>query len=104
MTYDPDLEIGTPLERALTLVGHERKRQLALQRAGRFRYTLSDDHPDLTDHVRLSCLVEEIGEVARHIINADGLATDEGNFTHLELRKELAQVAALAVAWIERLP
>ena len=57
MAYDPDLEIGTPLERALTLVGRERKRQLALQAQGKFRYTLSDDHPDLTAFMRLAALM-----------------------------------------------
>jgi NTP pyrophosphatase (non-canonical NTP hydrolase) len=98
--YDPDLEVGTRLERALTTVGRERKRQLALQQQGRFTYTLSDD--GMTDFERLACIVEEVGEVGRNVLARAGLATD-GDTDDAALRKELSQIAALAVAWMERL-
>ena len=98
--YDPDLEVGSRLERALTIVGSERKRQLALQASGRFTYTLSDD--GMTDFERLACIVEEVGEVGRNTLARAGLATD-GDADDAALKKELAQVAALAVAWMERL-
>jgi NTP pyrophosphatase (non-canonical NTP hydrolase) len=99
--YDPELEVGSKLERVLIIVGSERKRQLALKADGRFKYTLSDD--GMTDIERAACLMEEMGEVARAALNRTGLAVDEGDFSDKGLRKELAQIAALAVAWMERL-
>lgn len=98
--YDPDMEIGTRLERMLTLVGSERKRQLLLKEQGRFTYTLSDD--GMSDAHRLACIMEEVGEVARNVLRRDGMATD-GDPDDAALRKELCQVAALSVAWMERL-
>jgi NTP pyrophosphatase (non-canonical NTP hydrolase) len=98
--YDPEQEVGTVLERVLTEVGSERYRQLLLKEQGRFEYTLSDD--GITDAQRLACIVEEVGEVARDCLARDGLVSD-GDASNADLRKELVQVAALAVAWIERL-
>lgn len=43
------------------------------------------------DNIRLAILTEEVGEVARAIIEGDAE----------NLREELVQVAACAVAWIE---
>lgn len=87
-------------ECALAAVGTERKRQLALKDEGRFSYTLSDD--GMTDFERLACIVEEVGEVGRNVLRRAGLATD-GDDNDAALRKELSQIAALAVAWMERL-
>ena len=98
--YDPDLEVGSRLECVLTLVGSERKRQLLMQQQGRFTYTLSDDA--MTDFERVACIAEELGEVSRNCLRRAGLATD-GDESDAALRKELSQVAALAVAWMERL-
>ncbi len=98
--YDPDFEVGTRLERALTIVGRERKRQLLLQAEGRFTFTLSDD--EMTDFERLACIVEEVGEVGRNVLRRAGLATD-GDEADASMRKELSQIAALCVAWMERL-
>lgn len=98
--YDPDFEVGTKLERCLTAVGSERKRQLVLQQQGRFTYTLSDD--GMTDFERLACIIEEVGEVGRDVLARAGLATD-GDTDDAALRKELSQIAALCVAWMERL-
>jgi NTP pyrophosphatase (non-canonical NTP hydrolase) len=67
----------------------ERTCQDALAAAGRWGgesvATISDDR-------RLRVLVEEVGEVAR--------ALEEGDS---QLRAELVQVAAVAVAWLEAL-
>ncbi len=98
--YDPDFEVGTRLERCLTTVGSERKRQLLLQQQGRFTYTLSDD--GMTDFERMACIVEEVGEVSRNVLARAGLATD-GEVDDAALHKELSQIAALCVAWMERL-
>jgi NTP pyrophosphatase (non-canonical NTP hydrolase) len=50
-------------------------------------------HPDTPDQQRLTVLVEEVGEVARAILQ------DQPD----ELRAELVQVAAVAAAWLEGL-
>ena len=67
----------------------ERTRQDTLAAAGRWGgesvATISDDR-------RLRVLVEEIGEVARALEEDDS-----------QLRAELVQVAAVAVAWLEAL-
>jgi len=47
---------------------------------------------DTADMLRLTVLVEEVGEVARAVC-------DRSHYT--QLRAELVQVAAVAVAWIE---
>lgn len=47
--------------------------------------------PEIDDHTRLVILTEEVGEVAR------AMTYDEGD--RAELRKEIAQVAAVALAW-----
>lgn len=44
------------------------------------------------EHVKLSVLIEEVGEVAKALLEHD-------NFEHVE--EELVQVAAVAVAWVE---
>lgn len=55
------------------------------------------ENPSCPNPVRLRVLVEEVGEVAE----AMGRPED-GNGRH-DLRSELVQVAAVAVAWIEGL-
>lgn len=98
--YDPELEVGSRLERVLILVGSERKRQLLMQQQGRFKYTLSDE--GMTDAERLACIVEEVGEIGRNVLARASLVSD-GDESPKALRMELCQVAALAVAWMERL-
>ena len=98
--YDPEMEVGSRLERVLIDVGSERKRQLLLQEQGKFEYTLSDDV--MTDFERAACIMEEVGEVCRAVLVLNGLATDPGQ-SWPGLRKELCQIAALSVAWMERL-
>jgi NTP pyrophosphatase (non-canonical NTP hydrolase) len=70
-------------------VDRERTRQEELKASGRFAYTCAD--AECTDGQALAILVEKVGEVARAMCEGKGL------------RDELIQVAAVAVAWVERL-
>ena len=79
-------------------IAAERARQEALKRSGRFRWTLAD--ADMPDADRLAALGEEYGEVCRALLEAHGEVADVHG---KELRKELIQVAAVVVAWVERL-
>lgn len=76
-------------------ISKERVRQELLKAQGKFAHTAAD--PEVPNTDTLAVLVEEVGEVAR-ALNDDAEGT---NFSHL--REELVQVAAVAVAWIEKL-
>lgn len=78
-------------DHAIALVDNERDRQEELRRDGALEFTAAS--PDCPDLLRLSALVEEVGEVGRCFNEAE---TER-------LTNELAQVAAIAVAWIEAL-
>ena len=87
---------------AVRLVIHERERQEVRKAEGRFQYTCADD--GMTNYEKIVVLMEEVGEAAQEALVLDGhrqargaLGTEEG------LRKELIQVAAVAVAHIEAL-
>lgn len=58
----------------------------------------------MNDYERLAVLAEEFGEVAREVLTGEGrrLARDTVG-TPEALRKEVIQVAAVAVAWAEYL-
>lgn len=76
-------------------IDNERLRQEQLKAAGRFLYTCADD--GMKDAERLAVLMEEVGEVARAVLELSRLAND----THgKNLRKELIQVAAVVHAWL----
>lgn len=91
------------VEKFLLVVGTvraERKRQQTLKESGRFRHTLDDNDPGYTDLERLACVLEELAEVGKAILGESGHVIDGG-----DLDKELTQVAALSIAWLEgRLP
>lgn len=87
-----------PTGDALADVNRERNRQDDLVRAGRFPATCASKK--LTDPQKLAVLVEEVGEVARAVLELGKLANDQHG---KDLRKELIQVAAVAVAWAESL-
>lgn len=72
----------------------ERSRQEALMEKGRFAWTCSD--PEISNELRLGVLCEEVGEVARAVLGCCGVVADGG-----DLERELVQVAAVAVAWLE---
>jgi hypothetical protein len=84
--------------RVLMDVLQERERQDRLRDEGRFRATLADS---LTHRERLTLVAREFGEVAR----ATPLWVDQRPvLTDLnidDLRVELVQLAAVAVAWVE---
>ncbi len=78
------------MTKAIDSVILERVRQERLKDSGKFQHTCAD--PEMTDAERSLVLLEEVGEVARALLDAEGAAA---------LREELVQVAAVAVAWIE---
>ena len=51
---------------------------------------------------KLACITEEVGEISRNVLTRAHLTTD-GDLGDAALLGELAQVAALACAWMERL-
>lgn len=81
-----------PTGEIVSLVYRERLRQDELKLSGKFPYTAADNA--LTYGQKLAILVEEVGEVARGM-NETVVAS--------ELKAELIQVAAVAVAWAESL-
>lgn len=74
------------------LIDAERQRQ-AEQWAGFHARGNGEVARAVLDLAKLGVLAEELGEVARAVLDGDG----DG------LRAELAQVAAVAVAWLESL-
>lgn len=80
-------------------VANERYRQEKLRLEGRFAHTCAD--LNVSEGYKLGVLMEEVGEVARAMMEKMGLIGDVHN---KDLRKELIQVAAVAVAWVESLP
>lgn len=83
-----------PVGDALQQVNQECWRQEELKRSGRFPHTCADKELALSK--KLAILAEEFGEVARAVLEAEGLANDKHNKA---LRKELIQVAAVCVKW-----
>jgi NTP pyrophosphatase (non-canonical NTP hydrolase) len=67
-------------------IGVERERQEQ-------KFGATESNPDA---VWLAVLIEEVGEVGRALLDA---RRSLGPYSHL--RKELVQVAAVAVAWLE---
>ena len=75
----------------LAMVGEERERQEELFKSGKFPWTCADRHVD--NDRKLKVLGEEFGEVCRALCECD----------LKNLKEELIQVAAVAVAWVEAL-
>lgn len=93
-TIWPDGPAGEGVE----AIYHERLRQDELKHQGKFAYTCAD--PEMTHPERLTVLGEEFGEVCHEVNEGIG----EGRQLNKEkLRKELIQVAAVSLAWVERL-
>ena len=76
----------------------ERVRQVLLKAAGKFRHTPSD--VDMDEGDKLAALMEEVGEASEALLERRGLI---GKPKGTDLRKELIQVAAIAIGWIEAL-
>jgi NTP pyrophosphatase (non-canonical NTP hydrolase) len=87
-------------EAELDRIAQERKRQEQMKREGRFAHTCADAGMGNAD--RLACLAEEMGEVAQEVLTQKGrrLARDTTG-TVEGLRKEVTQVAAVCLAWLE---
>jgi hypothetical protein len=92
----------------------ERLRQEKLKAQGKFTFTCADSAVPYTEN--LAVLAEEFGEVAKevteHIITQKKYARDENlkmmpphreEYFRQNMIKELIQVAAICVAWCERL-
>lgn len=90
-----DWETSAIVDDILDDVFRERQRQNALKAAGRFKYT-PNEVPLTHSCVMLS---EEVGEVARGALAVGGYVQEE--LTLADVRKELVQVAAIAVAMIQ---
>lgn len=95
-----DLEPSEYFAEAVGLVSRERVHQLRLKAEGRFDYTASDI--EVSETLKLLMIQEEVGEVARNIMARAGIVTD-GDPTTEALVKELVQVAALSLAFVEGL-
>jgi NTP pyrophosphatase (non-canonical NTP hydrolase) len=92
-------QVDHVLNEVLATVADERDRQEEMKAQGKFRYTCADH--EMTHADCLAVLTEEVGEVARAVLNINRLTSDRGDVT--ALREELVQVAAVAVAWVEGL-
>lgn len=79
-------------------VESERKRQEQLKAAGRFKFTCADK--DMTHLECLAVLGEEFGETAHEVNETIG---GHRELDLEKLRKELIQVAAVCVAWAEKI-
>ena len=89
-------------EVALASVAAERDRQDARKAEGRFLFTCADEGLSLAE--KCTILGEEYGEVAREALtNSKRRLARDTEGTDASLYKELAQVAAVAVAWMESL-
>ncbi len=89
-------------EVALFSVLLERGRQEQRKAEGRFLFTCADDGLSLAE--KFTILGEEVGEVAREALtNSRRRLARDTEGTDEALYKELAQVAAVAVAWMESL-
>lgn len=86
----------------------ERQRQETLKREGKFPWTCADTvNPDNRRQIlaveKLAVLAEEFGEVADVVCKLNAGREEAEQVSLRELREELIQVAAVAVAWAESL-
>jgi len=79
------------------LIEQERLSQQVCKDKGKFKFICSDK--EMNELEKIAVLTEETGEVATAVLVREGLATDKNT----NLKKELVQVAAVAVAWLESL-
>lgn len=103
------------MQRVFARVLKERERQDRLKEQGRFIFTCADT-PGLIPSEKYTVLGEEVGEVARVILNLANLTTDfdflsspvdversggRDALLNRKLQRELTEVAAVACAWLE---
>lgn len=111
----PELHAGWAdrIERILGAILDERHRQEELGRSGTRPGWQTCADPDMVggDDRRVAVLTEEVGEVARAVLERfylESRAAETGArldpaIEDMRLREELVQVAAVAVAWLEAL-
>lgn len=99
-------------DHVLNEVRSERQRQDRLKASGKFLWTCADNEAlrnklerAITNAEKLAVLAEEFGEAACEVTE-EIIGRDRGDVTHADksverLRKELVQVAAVCVAWVE---
>lgn len=98
-----DSDISPPVLLAmLARIATERTNQQKLKRDGKFLHSVADREP--TDAWCLAVLGEEFGEVAREVNEAYLFPSGAADTLRDErLEAELVQVAAVCVAWLERI-
>jgi hypothetical protein len=75
----------------------ERERQEALKASGKFKHTNADLTFSSGDKIKV--IGEEFGEVCCASLNVEALSHD--GLERSDLKKELIQLAAVTVAWLE---
>ncbi len=97
----------------LSMVEAERIRQEQLRESGKFKYTCAEESSEFSDEQKFLVLLEEIGEVAKAVLERSKVVATDGLTFHgrpihadadllrRQLRVELIQVAAVAAAWAE---
>jgi hypothetical protein len=110
MTFDSTAK--GRMDRIFDSIYEERVRQETLKLQGKFKFSCADV-PGLTLSQKYTVLGEESGEVARVLLNMNELTDDffrgkfdlpaDGRQVELKrkLQKELIEVAAVTVAWLE---
>ncbi len=88
---------SNPTIRVVLNVIGERHNQEFLKNRGKFKYTCAD--AEMSHAECLTVLAEEVGEVAHEVNECIGRTSGPDL---ARLRAELVQVAAVAVAWIEK--
>jgi NTP pyrophosphatase (non-canonical NTP hydrolase) len=92
------------LKETLQAVALERVRQESLKKDGRFKWTCAD--AGLDEFQALAVLTEEVGEVARALMESSKLTHDRPALLEddhrVRIMEELVQVAAVALAFAER--
>lgn len=99
-----EIVIGQLHKKLLYEIRFERMRQEQLKAEGRFPWTCSDT---VADAKKLAVLAEEFGEASREVVEM--LIHDDKRYTKTpqygehrkNLRKELVQIAAVCLAWLE---
>ena len=85
-------------QKAVGRIGDECRKQELFKLAGRFAHSCAD--VGVSDFERLAILAEEFGEVAHEVNETIG---GHAPLNREKLRKELVQVAAVCVAWLQGL-
>lgn len=102
------------ISKVLDEVASERMRQEQLKATGKFLWTCADNEAfrqkvlaAVTEPEKLAVLGEEFGEVCKEVVEeviaTDRMSPSRAFECRLKLRKELLEVAACCVAWVESL-